>query len=138
MNIVCLVVRRNTGTGALTFAAAKGHLEIVRLLIQHGALINAVDHADTSPLVAAARNGHLDVVGYLVSNCEWCTDAVNDLGLCEGAQQAMVVAAAAGHDQVVEFLLDMSEVDINRPDTLTGETGTRRRRRTLDTDTNWK
>ncbi len=41
----------------------------------------------------------------------------------EAAQQACVAAAASGHDQVLEFLLDMSEVDVNRQDTLTGETG---------------
>ena len=44
-------------------------------------------------------------------------------GLSEAAQQACVAAAASGHDQVLEFLLDMSEVDVNRQDTLTGETG---------------
>merc|ERR1712020_360453 len=70
----------NLGVAALTFAASKGHLEIVRLLIQHGALVNAVDHSDSSALVAAAKNGHLDVVGHLVSNCEWSTDSVHDLG----------------------------------------------------------
>ena len=68
------------GVAALSFAASKGHLEIVRILIQHGALVNAVDHSDSSALVAAAKNGHLDVVGHLVSNCEWSTDSVHDLG----------------------------------------------------------
>ena len=68
------------GMAALTLAASKGHLEIVRLLLQHGALVNAVDNSDSSPLVAAARNGHLDIVGHLVSNCEWSTDSVHDLG----------------------------------------------------------
>ena len=48
---------------------------------------------------------------------------INDLGLPEAAQQACVAAAESGHDQVLEFLLDMSEVDVNRQDTLTGETG---------------
>ena len=69
------------GVAALTFAASKGHLEIVRALLQHGALVNAVDNSDSSALIAAARNGHLDVVGHLVSNCEWATDSVHDLGL---------------------------------------------------------
>ena len=68
------------GVAALTFAASKGHLEIVRALLQHGALVNAVDNSDSSALIAAAKNGHLDVVGHLVSNCEWATDSVHDLG----------------------------------------------------------
>ena len=48
---------------------------------------------------------------------------IDILGLPEAAQQACVAAGASGHDQVLEFLLDMSEVDVNRQDTLTGETG---------------
>ena len=47
------------------------------------------------------------------------------VGLAEAAQQACVAAAASGHDQVLEFLLDMSEVDVNRQNTLSGETGQR-------------
>ena len=74
-----------TGVAALSFAASKGHLEIVRTLLQHGALVNAVDHSDSSALVAAAKNGHLDIVGHLVSNCEWATDSVHDLGMCKYA-----------------------------------------------------
>jgi hypothetical protein len=41
----------------------------------------------------------LNVVSHLLS-CDWSTDAVNDLGLAEAAQQAMVAAAQAGHEQV--------------------------------------
>ena len=36
----------------------------------------------------------------------------------------MVAAAGKGHDQVLEFLLDMSEVKADMPDTLQGQTGT--------------
>ena len=63
----------------------------------------------------------MNVVSHLLS-CDWTTDAVNDLGLGEAAQQAMVAAAQGGHDQILEYLLDMSEVNVNHPDTLTGET----------------
>lgn len=111
------------GVGALAFAAARGHLDVVRVLLQGGAVVNAVDSSDASPLVVAARNGHLGVVGHLVDNCEWFTDSVHDLGLQEAAQQATVAAASEGHEQVLEFLLDMPEVDANKQDTLTGETG---------------
>ena len=76
-----IFILSSIGVAALTFAASKGHLEIVRTLLQHGALVNAVDHSDSSALVAAAKNGHLDIVGHLVSNCEWTTDSVHDLGM---------------------------------------------------------
>ena len=118
------VTNASEGTSALSFAAARGHLDILRALLQHGgAPVNAVDRNDVSALVAAARAGHLDVVGHLVSNCEWTTDAVLDLGLNEAVQQAMVAAAHHGHEQVLEFLLDMSEVKADQPDTLQGQTG---------------
>ena len=48
---------------------------------------------------------------------------MHTVGLAEAAQQACVAAAASGHEQVLEFLLDMSEVDVNRQNTLSGETG---------------
>ena len=109
------------GLTALMFAAKQGHLDIARLLIQHGAQINLIDKNETSALVYAARSGHLNSISFLVS-ADWVTDSVNDLGLTEAAQQAMVASAEAGHEQVLEFMLDMSEVNINRPDTLTGNT----------------
>ena len=111
----------SVGMTALMFACKQGHLDIVRVLIQHGATINLIDKCEMSALVFASKSGHLNTISYLVS-CDWVTDAINDLGLAEAAQQAMVVAAEKGHEQVLEFLLDMSEVNINRADTLTGNT----------------
>ena len=48
--------------------------------------------------------------------------SINDLGLAEAAQQAAVAAAEAGHEQPLEFLLDMAEVDANAADSLAGNT----------------
>ena len=82
-------------------------------------------------LVHAARHGRLSVVGYLLA-CEWVVrtsdgEADNaasssDVGREEAAQQAVVAAAAQGHESIVEYLLDMSEVIVDKPDTLIGET----------------
>ena len=47
----------------------------------------------------ATQGGHLNVMSHLLS-CDWSTDPVNDLGLAEAAQQAMVAAAQGGHEQV--------------------------------------
>ncbi len=58
-----------------------------------------VDKSETSALVYATQGGHLNVVSHLLS-CDWSTDPVNDLGLAEAAQQAMVAAAQGGHEQV--------------------------------------
>lgn len=81
-------------------------------------------------LVHAARHGRLSVVGYLLA-CDWVVpingEAMEntpafDVSREEAAQQAVVAAAAQGHESIVEYLLDMSEVIVDKPDTLIGET----------------
>ena len=109
------------GTTPLMFAAMEGHVEIVRTLIQNGAIVNKNDRTDMNALVYAAKMGHLPIVEYLVS-CDWNCTKQNDLSLKEASQQALVAAAASGQAQVLEYLLDMSEVDINAPDTIRGDT----------------
>ena len=42
------------GSAPLAFAAAKGHLDVVRSLVGHGAPVNAVDKSDASALVKAS------------------------------------------------------------------------------------
>ena len=88
-----------------------------------------MDKFETCALVFAARFGHLNVISHLVS-CDWPSTGaaaeqaglVSDLGLAEAAQQAAVAAAEAGHEQPLEFLLDMAEVDANAADSLAGNT----------------
>ena len=41
---------------------------------------------------------------------DWITDEKNDLSLSEASQQAAVASSRAGHEQILEFLLDMPEV----------------------------
>ena len=43
-------------------AAAAGHVEVVRLLVEAGSQINAVDMEGASALSLAEANGHLDVM----------------------------------------------------------------------------
>ena len=47
-------------------AACKGHLKIVKLLLQKGADVNSKDGYGSSPLYLAAKGGHLEVVKFLV------------------------------------------------------------------------
>lgn len=84
--------------------------------------------AGQCPLVHAARHGRLSVVGYLLA-CDWLvpmnenqTDGSREIRREEAAQQAVVAAAAQGHESIVEYLLDMAEVIVDSPDTLIGET----------------
>ncbi|CAH2009763.1 unnamed protein product [Acanthoscelides obtectus] len=111
------------GRTALSLASANGHCDVVRQLVAAGASPGRADTAGRCPLVHAARDGRLNVVGYLLA-CDWPTEKTteSDVGLAEAAQQALVAAAGHGHVDVVEYLLDMAEVDADLPDTITGET----------------
>lgn len=116
------------GCTALSLAAARGHCDVVRRLAAAGASLGHVDMAGQCSLVHAARHGRLSVVGYLLA-CDWiptseskAESGVLEINREEAAQQAVVAAASQGHEAVVEYLLDMAEVIIDRPDTLIGET----------------
>ncbi|CAH1176220.1 unnamed protein product [Phaedon cochleariae] len=111
------------GCTALALASAKGHCDVVRQLIAAGASPGHADTAGHCPLGHAARNGRLNVVGYLLA-CDWVGRGGKgeDVGLAEAAQQALVAAAGQGHAEIVEYLLDMAEVDVDLADSITGET----------------
>ena len=53
---------------ALWIAAAKGHFDIVRLLIEQNAEVDGRTLTNSTPLRAAAFDGHLDIVRCLVEN----------------------------------------------------------------------
>lgn len=74
------------------------------------------------PLVEAARNGHFNVVAFL-SGCEWTvTNARVEVDHADASQQALVLAAGQGADEVVEYLLDVADVTVDGQDSLSGET----------------
>ncbi|XP_076322873.1 protein TANC2-like isoform X3 [Tachypleus tridentatus] len=105
------------GLSPLCSASKQGCLEIVCLLLSKGAKIDQPDKNGRCSLVHAAMNGHLEVVSNLTQS-EWS----GETGLGRAAQQALVAAAENGYTTVCEFLLDMSEVRVNAPDDLTGQT----------------
>lgn len=107
------------GCTALSLASAKGHCDVVRQLIAAGASPGHADTAGYCPLVHAARNGWLNVVGYLLA-CDWVVKTEEDVELAEAAQQALIAAAGQGHVEIIEYLLDMAEVNVDIPDTITG------------------
>lgn len=111
----------NQGCTALSLAAKKGHCDIVRQLIAAGASPGYPDTAGYCPLVHAARNGYINIVAYLLA-CDWNSELENEVQLREAAQQALVAAAHQDYTEIVEYLLDMAEVEVDLPDTITGET----------------
>uniref|UniRef100_A0A8C5IYL3 Ankyrin repeat domain 17 n=1 Tax=Junco hyemalis TaxID=40217 RepID=A0A8C5IYL3_JUNHY len=61
--VLLLPVKGNT---PLWLAANGGHLDVVQLLVQAGADVDAADNRKITPLMAAFRKGHVKVVRYLV------------------------------------------------------------------------
>ena len=88
------------GTTALYMAAQHGHLDVVDLLLRHGARIDAYKHATrATPLHAAATQGHREVAAMLLQKG-------GDIGAktSEGLT-AMGCAVVQGHVEVVKLLL---------------------------------
>lgn len=56
------------GAPPLWCAAAAGYIDIVKLLVSHGAKVNSTTKTNSTPLRAACFDGHLEIVKYLVAH----------------------------------------------------------------------
>lgn len=62
-------VRDKHGATALLYAAQRGHVEIIQVLLAHNNVdVNAKDVADVTALMEALRSGHLAVVKLLLEH----------------------------------------------------------------------
>lgn len=88
------------GASALWVAAGAGHLNIVKLLIEHGADINHHTKNVSTPVRAACFDGRLDIIRYLV-------DHGADINLANGYNNTcLMISSYKGHADVVEYLLE--------------------------------
>ncbi|OAP54807.1 hypothetical protein AYL99_11255 [Fonsecaea erecta] len=94
---------------ALQVASGEGHVEIVKLLLDSGADVNAPGkrYSDTA-LQAASAKGHVEIVKLLLDSGA----DVNAPGKRYGT--ALQMASAKGHVEIVKLLLD-SGADVNAP-----------------------
>ncbi|KAE8440915.1 hypothetical protein EG329_006312 [Mollisiaceae sp. DMI_Dod_QoI] len=107
-NLVLWGLRDTVGRTPLALAAEKGHLSLVKLLIEVGADIETRDYRHRlSPLARAAFYGHSEVVKLLLNHGADSDDNV-------GGDTALSVAAARGHVEVLEALLNW-RADPNLP-----------------------
>ncbi|OQR96136.1 hypothetical protein ACHHYP_16932 [Achlya hypogyna] len=75
-------------------------LEMVQVLVQLGASVTASDDRGYTPLHCAAHKGALDVVKFLVQDVPECVVHA----VCKRRQNALHLAAKAGHIAVAAFL----------------------------------
>jgi ankyrin repeat protein len=93
----------NSLFSALMLAALLGDLEIVRTLLDNGAIPIAVDHNNKNALMFAAEFGHLEIVRLLLPS-GINVNAVTDEG--DGIREtALSYAADKGHYAVCQLLL---------------------------------
>lgn len=102
-------IRDGEGDTALNLAAAWGHVDVCRLLIEHGALVEAPDSTGNTPLHIAANYAYLDLVRLLLEYP--AADGFNAAPLrCSirnnQGQIALHRAAYWGHAEVCQLLLD--------------------------------
>nr|CAH7728174.1 unnamed protein product [Callosobruchus chinensis] len=88
------------GASALWVAACAGHLNIVKLLIKHGADVNHATKTNSTPLRAACFDGRLDIVRYLTKHKADIHIANKYNNTC------LMIASYKGHLDVVSFLLE--------------------------------
>jgi ankyrin repeat protein len=91
---------KSTLKTALYSAAEHGHVDIVLLLLEHGANVNTAQKGGVLALYTAALNGHERVVKVLLDEGAE-KEAKTEMGFT-----ALLIAAEKGHEKVVKILLD--------------------------------
>jgi len=108
-----------TGSTALTWAAYKGHEEVVKMLLEHKD-VNP-DRADTkygwTPLSWAAERGHEGIVKMFLERREVNPDPADTNG-----RTPLFLAARGGHEGVVVMLLERGDVNADKAEDGYGRT----------------
>ena len=85
---------------ALWVAAAKGHFDVVRLLIEQNAEVDRRTSSNWTPLGAAAFDGHLDIVHCLVENGADVNARTNS------NRTPLMITCCNGHLDVASYLVE--------------------------------
>lgn len=99
--------KNDVGATASMFAAQTGHLESLKLLLEHGADVNCKDSKGVTPLMISAQNNHKEVVKMLIDYGADVNAKSNKDGLT-----ALVSAAENGCHEIVELLIECG-ADVN-------------------------
>ena len=86
------------GMAALLMASYRGHLKIVKYLIDNGANINS-ENDDIPALLMASYRGHLEIVKYLVG--KGADVNIKD----QNGTTALINASGQGHIEIVKYLV---------------------------------
>ena len=98
----------NDGATPLFMACHKGHLKVVRLLIESGADKDKATNDGVTPLSVACQDGHLEVARLLIES-----GADKDQATNNGATP-LLLACEKGHLEVARLLLESGATDAGR------------------------
>ena len=104
----------NNGNAVLHWTVLKGHVDVVQVLIDAGADIearNKDDEQGRSPLLLASVEGHLDIVKMLVEAGAGVRVTDNNGDTC------LDLASFFGHTEIVRYLVGLPEVDASKKST---------------------
>ena len=94
---------------ALYFAAARGYIDIVHMLLDAGADVNAANHHNDTPLLQAVCARHYSCVKVLL-------DHGASIGIANASGlTALHKAAILGYPEMIELLVSHGGADINAP-----------------------
>lgn len=88
-------------SSALHYAAEKGHIDVVSLLIKKGAIVNVRNMWEKTPLHSASNHGHLEIVKLLIDNGARIEATSNKKRFTP-----MHLASQYNHLSVVEYLVE--------------------------------
>jgi len=98
---------------ALHHSARRGHIEVVKLLVEAGATTRTTDEEGTTPLLCCAIDGQVEVVKYLLEH----SDAEKSMLEKQMAGwSALHHVADKGDDKMVTFLAQNTAIDIDAKD----------------------
>jgi outer membrane protein assembly factor BamB len=108
---------KNTyGATALSYAADKGHLEIVKLLLAHKATVNVKDtFYNATPMTWAAYRGHVDAVKALLEAGSDEADTALGVGISRGNVELVRVALASGKVKPATLNAALAMIPANQP-----------------------
>jgi ankyrin repeat protein len=81
-------------------AASNGQIEIVEMLLNHGAMIDSTSDDGCTSLYAACQEGHLPVVSLLIN------EGANIEASDDDGWRPLIIACKQGHLPIVDFLIN--------------------------------
>lgn len=108
------------GQTPLMYACRRGHVEVVRQLLDFGAWVNKSSARGRTAIFEAVAQNKEDVVKLLLAKHELLTRPKLDLKAVnpkELGQTALMLAARLGYFGIVQTLLEHPEIDLNQQDT---------------------